>query len=86
MLTFEPEMKEENHYLYNHRVNRNERQQSDEKLLANGVKIKEAYHQERYKSSTTPEALAIVKEAKQELEVSKPAPTPASQRSYTPSI
>ena len=79
---FEPEMKEENHYVYNRRVNRNERQQSDEELLANGVKIKEAYHQERYKSSAKPEPLVSDKGVKQELEVAKPAPV----ETYRPSL
>ena len=79
---FEPEMKEENHYVYNRRVNRNERQQSDEELLANGVKIKEAYHQERYKSSDKPEPLVSDKGVKQELEVAKPAPV----ETYRPSL
>ena len=79
---FEPEMKEENHYVYNRRVNRNERQQSDEELLANGVKIKEAYHQERYKSSAKPEPLVSDKGIKQELEVAKPAPV----ETYRPSL
>jgi len=79
---FEPEMKEENHYVYNRRVNRNERQQSDEELLANGIKIKEAYHQERYKSSAKPEPLVSDKGVKQELEVAKPAPV----ETYRPSL
>lgn len=81
---FEPEVKEENHSVYHKGVNRNERKQLDKEYLATGIKIKEAYHQERYKSSTTPEALAIVKEAKQELEVSKPAPVETYRASFRP--
>ncbi|WP_413501628.1 relaxase [Psychrobacter maritimus] len=80
---FEPEVKEEKHSAYYNRVNRDERKQSDEQHLANGIEIKEAYHQERYKSSAKPESLAADKEVKQELEVvAKPAPA----ETYSPSL
>lgn len=72
---FRPVMKEEEHSEYDSSVNRNERKQLDEKLLATGIKIKEAYHQERYKDSATPEPLVADKGVKQELEVAKPTPT-----------
>lgn len=72
---FRPVMKEEEHSEYDSSVNRNERKQLDEKLLATGIKIKEDYHQERYKDSATPEPLVADKGVKQELEVAKPTPT-----------
>ena len=58
--------KEREHSIYDHRVSRNECKQSDEQLLATGIEIKEDYHQERYKSSTTLEPL-YVKRAKSEI-------------------
>ena len=79
---FEPEAKEENHSAYGHRASRNERKQTDESLLVAGIKIKEAYHQERYKSSAKPEPLVSDKGVKQELEVAKPAPV----ETYRPSL
>ena len=78
---FKPEVKEEKHSAYYNRVNRDERKQSDE-LLATGIKIKEAYHQERYGSSAKPEPLVSDKGVKQELEIAKPAST----ENYTPSF
>ena len=74
---FEPEVKEEKHSSYDKIVNRYERKQSNEEHLANGIKIKEAYHQERYKDLATPEPLVADKRVKQELEVAKPAPREA---------
>ena len=79
---FEPEAKEENHSAYGHRASRNERKQLDEKLLATGIEIKEAYHQERYRSSATPESLVSDKVVEQELEVDEPATT----ETYRPSL
>ena len=81
-LRFQPHNKEREHSIYDHRISRNERKQTDEQLLATGIKIKEVYHQERYKSSATPELLVADKGIKQELEVSKPAPT----EDYHPSL
>ena len=63
---FQPHNKEREHSIYDHRVSRNECKQSDEQLLATGIEIKEDYHQERYKSSTTLEPL-YVKRAKSEI-------------------
>ena len=74
-LHFQSHVKEHEHSVYDHRVSRNERKQTDEQLLATGVKIKEAYHQERYESPAAPEPLLSGKRVKQELEVAKPAPT-----------
>ena len=51
---FEPEVKEENHSAYEHMLNRNERMHLDKEHLATGIEIKDAYHQERYKSSAEP--------------------------------
>ena len=79
---FEPEVKEKNNSAYGSSVNRNERKQLDKKLLATGIEIKEAYHQERYKSSAAPEPLVADKEVEQELEVAKPAPA----ETYRPSF
>lgn len=81
-LRFQPHNKEREHSIYDHRVSRSQPKQSDEQLLATGVKIKEAYHQERYKDSATPELLVADKGVKQELEVVKPAPA----KNYSPSF
>ena len=74
-LRFRSHNKEWEQAVYDHRTNKNERKQLDEKNLATGIKIKEAYHQERYKDLATPEQLGVDKEVKQELEVAEPAPT-----------
>ena len=81
---FKPEVKEERHSAYDNRVNIDERKQSDEEHLANGIKIKEAYHQERYKSSATSELLVADKGVKQELEAAKPAPRETYSASFRP--
>ena len=81
---FEPDAKEEDHSEYDNSVNRNERKQLDEKLLATGIEIKEAYHQERYKSSAEPDPLVADKGVKQELEVAKPAPTENYRTNFKP--
>ena len=83
-LRFQPHNKEREHSIYDHRISRNERKQSDEELLATGIKIKESYHQERYESSATPEPLVADKEIEQELEVAKPAPTETYRASFSP--
>ncbi len=79
---FEPEAKEENNFAYDHIASRNERTQLDKKLLATGIEIKEAYYQERYKSSAEPEPLVADKEVDQELEVDKPAPAETYRASF----
>lgn len=56
--------------------------QIDEKLLANGIKIKEAYHQERYANLS--EELVSDKGIEQELEVAKPAPAETYSASFKP--
>ena len=81
---FEPEVKEEKHSAYNNRVNRDERKQLEEQHLATGIEIKATYHQERYKNSATSEPLVADKAVKQELEVSKPAPTETYSPSFKP--
>ena len=81
---FEPEVKEENHSTYDHIANRNERKQLDKEHLATGIKIKEAYHQERYKSSAKPELLVADKGVEQELEIDKPTPTETYRPSFRP--
>lgn len=81
---FEPDIKEEDHSEYDNNVNRNERKQLDKKQLATGIEIKEAYHQERYKSSATSEPLVANKEMKQELEVAKPNSTETHRPSFRP--
>lgn len=81
---FKPEVKEKKHSAYYNRVNRDERKQLDEQLLATGIKIKEAYHQERYKNSATPELLVTDKGVKQELEIAKSAPTEIYRTSFKP--
>ena len=79
---FELDAKEEDHSAYDHPFSRDERKQLDKELLATGIKIKEAYHQERYKSVSEPEQLVSDKGLQQELEVAKPAPA----ETYRPSI
>ena len=59
-----------------------ERKQLNEKHLATGIKIKYAYHQERYNNPAVPEPLVLDKGVKQELEVVKPAPA----ETYSPSL
>ncbi|MES1966225.1 relaxase/mobilization nuclease domain-containing protein (plasmid) [Psychrobacter sp. AH5] len=81
---FEPDAKEEDHSAYDHPFSRDKRQQLDEQHLATGIEIKEAYHQERYNSSTTPEALAADKTVKQELEAAKPSPAETYRPSFRP--
>ena len=81
---FEPEVKEENYSTYDHIASRNERKQLDKEHLATGIKIKEAYHQERYQSSAAPGQLASDKEFKQELEVAKPTPAETYRTSFRP--
>ena len=81
---FEPEAKEKNNSAYGSSINRNERKQLDKRLLATGIEIKEAYHQERYKSSAEPEPLVAGKEVEQELEVAKPAPAENYSTSFRP--
>ena len=81
---FQPHNKEREHSIYDHRVSRNERKQSDEQLLVTGVKIKEAYHQERYGNAAVPEFLVSDKGVEQELEVVKPAPVETYRTSFRP--
>jgi len=81
---FRPEVKKDKHSSYDKSVSRDARKQSDKGLLATGLKIKEAYHQERYKNSATPEPLVADKEIKQELEVAKPAPVETYRKSFSP--
>ena len=81
-LRFQPHNKEHEHSIYDYRIRRNERKQSDEQLLATGVKIKEAYHQERYGNTTVPEPLVSGNKVKQELEVTEPVVT----ETYRPSL
>ena len=83
-LRFQSHNKEYEGFLYDHRISRNERKQLDERLLATGIEIKEAYHQERYKSSATPEQLVSDKEIKQELEIAKPVATETYSASFRP--
>ncbi|WP_417241251.1 hypothetical protein [Celeribacter halophilus] len=79
---FEPDAKEEDHSAYDHPFSRDKRKQLDKELLATGIEIKGAYHQERYKSVSEPEQLVSDKGVQQELEVAKPAPA----ETYRPSI
>ena len=81
---FEPDAKEEDHSAYDRTASRNERTQSDKEHLATGIEIKEAYHQERYQNSATPEPLVADKAVQQELEVAKPAPTETYRPSFRP--
>ena len=83
-LRFQPYNKEREHSIYDHRVNRNERKQSDEQLLATGIKIKEAYHQERYGNAAVPEPLVADNAVQQELEVAKPVPAETYRPSFKP--
>ena len=83
-LRFRSHNKEWEQAVYDHRTNKNERKQLDEKNLATGIKIKEAYHQERYKDLATPEQLGVDKEVKQELEVAEPAPVDTYRTSLRP--
>ena len=79
---FEPDAKEEDHSAYDHPFSRDKRKQLDKELLATGIEIKGAYHQERYKSVSEPEQLVSDKGVQQELEVATPAPA----ETYRPSI
>ena len=81
---FEPDAKEEDHSAYDRTASRNERKQLDGQHLATGIEIKEAYHQERYKSPATPEPLVVDKAVQQELEVAKPAPAETYRPSFRP--
>lgn len=83
-LRFRSHNKEHEHSIYDHRVSRSQRKQLDEQLLANGIKIKEAYHQERYGNAAVPELLVADKGAKQELEVAKPATAETCRTSFRP--
>ena len=83
-LRFQSHNKEREHSIYDHRVSRNERKQLDESLLAAGIKIKEAYHQERYKSSATPEPMISDNRIKHDLEVAEPAATETYRTSFRP--
>jgi len=83
-LRFQPHNKEREHSIYDHRVSRSQRKQLDKKLLATGIEIKEAYHQERYKNSATPEPLVADKGVKQQLETAKSAPTETYLTSFSP--
>ena len=81
---FKPEVKEESHSAYDRTDSRNERAQLDKEHLATGIEIKEAYHQERYKSSAEPEPLASDKKVKQELEPAKPTTTENYYTNFRP--
>ena len=81
-LRFQLDVKEREHSVYEHRISKNKRKLSDEQVLATGIEIKEAYHQERYKSSAVPEPLASDKVVQQELEVAKPD----HKETYSPSF
>nr|QJS05233.1 hypothetical protein [Psychrobacter sp.] len=83
-LRFRSHNKEWEQAVYEHRVSRSQRKQSDEQLLATGIKIKEAYHQERYGSAAVPELLVADKGVKQELEVARPAPAETYRTSFRP--
>lgn len=72
------------HAVYDHRINRNESKQLDKTLLITGIKIKEAYHQERYRNTEVPEQLVADTEVKQELEVAKPTRTEIHRTSFRP--
>ena len=81
---FEPDAKEEDHSAYDHPFSRDKRKQLDKEHLATGIEIKEAYHQERYKSLATPEPLVVDKAVQQELGVAKPAPAETYRPSFRP--
>ena len=83
-LRFQPHNKEREHSIYDHRVSRSQRKQSNEQLLATGIKIKGAYHQERYGNGAVPKPLLADKGVKQELEVAKPAPAETYHTSFRP--
>ena len=83
---FEPDAKEEDHSAYDHPFSRDKRKQLDKELLATGIEIKGAYHQERYKSVSEPEQLVSDKGVQQELEVAKPAPAETYRPSIRPSF
>ena len=83
-LYFQTHHKEREQFVYEKSINKNERKQLNEKLLATGLKIKEAYHQERYKSPDTPEPLVADKRFKQELELAKPAPAETYRTIFSP--
>ena len=78
---FEPDTKEEDHSEYDNSVNRSERKQLDETLLTTGIKIKEAYHQDRYLSKAVPEQLVVDKDFQQEPEI---APVEVYSASFRP--
>ena len=80
-LRFQSSHKEREHSVYDHRISRNERKQLDETLLTNGIKIKEAYHQERYRSKAVPEQLVVDKDVQQEPEI---APVEVYSASFRP--
>ena len=81
---FEPVSKERELSVYDRRISRNERKQLDEDLLATGIEIKEAYHQERYKTPAAPESLVSDQKVKHELETAKPAPSETYRMSFSP--
>ena len=81
---FKPKVKEEKHSAYDNSANREKRKQSNERLLATGIEIKEAYHQERYQSSALAEPLVSDKVVQQELELDKPAPIETYNASFRP--
>ena len=83
---FEPNAKEEDHSAYDHPFSRDKRKQLNKELLATGIEIKGAYHQERYKSVSEPEQLVSDKGVQQELEVAKPAPAETYRPSIRPSF
>ena len=81
---FDPDAKKREHSRYDKSVNREDRKQLDAQHLATGIEIKEAYHQERYGSSAIAVSLVSDTEAKQELEVAKPAHTETYSPSFRP--
>ena len=85
-LYFQTHHKEREQFVYEKSINKNERKQLNEKLLATGIEIKEAYHQERYKSSALPEHLVSDKVVQQELETAKPTPAETYDTSFRPSF
>ena len=82
--SFQSNIKEHKHSVYEHRISKNERKLSDEQVLATGIEIKEAYHYERYKNSAVPEPLASDKEIKQDLEAAKSATTENYSTIFSP--
>ena len=81
---FQSNVKKRDHSVYEHRISKKERKLSDEQLLATGIEIKEAYHHERYQSPTAPASLVSDKGIKQELVVTKLAPTETYSTSFRP--